>query len=69
MTTTRPRQLHLNTNVTGTGRHPAGWRTLDNPRSIIDLSFFKAIAATAERGKLDAVFLSDTLSLRTMLVG
>jgi len=69
MTTTRPRQLHLNTNITGTGRHPAGWRTLDNPRSIVDLNFFKAIAATAERGKLDAVFLSDTLSLRNHAEG
>jgi FMN-dependent oxidoreductase (nitrilotriacetate monooxygenase family) len=58
-----PRTLHLNTNVTGTGRHPAGWRTLDNPKSIVDLGFFTAIAKTAERGKLDAVFLSDTLAL------
>ena len=58
------RTLHLNTNITGTGRHPAGWRTLDNPKSIIDLQFFASIARTAERGKLDAVFLSDTLALR-----
>ncbi|MBB2926631.1 LLM class flavin-dependent oxidoreductase [Paraburkholderia silvatlantica] len=58
------RTLHLNTNVTGTGRHPAGWRTLDNPKSIIDLAFFTKIAQTAERGKLDAVFLSDALALR-----
>ena len=69
MSTTRPRQLHLNTNITGVGRHPAGWRTLGNPRSIIDLNFFKEIAATAERGKLDAVFLSDTLSLRNHAEG
>jgi FMN-dependent oxidoreductase (nitrilotriacetate monooxygenase family) len=59
-----PRQLHLNTNITGVGRHPAGWRKLDNPRAIIDLNFFKEIAAIAERGKLDAVFLSDLLALR-----
>lgn len=59
-----PRRLHLNTNVTGTGRHPAGWRTLANPKSIIDLAFFTEIARTAERGKLDAVFLSDALALR-----
>ncbi|WP_144109611.1 LLM class flavin-dependent oxidoreductase [Paraburkholderia sp. BCC1886] len=58
------RTLHLNTNVTGTGRHPAGWRTLDNPKSITDLGFFTAIAQIAERGKLDAVFLSDSLALR-----
>ncbi|MFK4446502.1 FMN-dependent oxidoreductase (nitrilotriacetate monooxygenase family) [Caballeronia udeis] len=58
-----PRTLHLNTNITGTGRHPAGWRTLDNAKSIIDLQFFTAIAQTAERGKLDAVFLSDAVAL------
>lgn len=58
------RQLHLNTNVTGVGRHPAGWRTLDNPRSSVDLNFFKRIAEVAERGKLDAVFLSDALALK-----
>lgn len=59
-----PRTLHLNTNVTGTGRHPAGWRTLENPKSITDLRFFTTIAQIAERGKLDAVFLSDALALR-----
>ncbi|MBB5415173.1 FMN-dependent oxidoreductase (nitrilotriacetate monooxygenase family) [Paraburkholderia atlantica] len=58
------RRLHLNTNVTGMGRHPAGWRTLDNPKSIVDLGFFTSIARIAERGKLDAVFLSDALALR-----
>jgi len=63
------RQLHLNTNITGVGRHPAGWRTLDNPRSIIDLNFFKEIASIAERGKLDAVFLSDLLALRNHAEG
>lgn len=58
------RTLHLNTNVTGTGRHPAGWRTLANTKSIVDLSFFTEIARIAERGKLDAVFLSDAVALR-----
>ncbi|MDR5740040.1 LLM class flavin-dependent oxidoreductase [Caballeronia sp. LZ016] len=66
---TQPRQLHLNTNITALGRHPAGWRTLDNPRSIIDLNFFREIAAIAERGKLDAVFLSDLLALRNPAEG
>ncbi|WP_250526466.1 LLM class flavin-dependent oxidoreductase [Caballeronia sp. GAWG2-1] len=66
---TKPRQLHLNTNITGVGRHPAGWRTLDNPRAIIDFKFFREIATTAERGKLDAVFLSDALALRNHAEG
>ncbi|WP_250493010.1 LLM class flavin-dependent oxidoreductase [Caballeronia sp. GAWG1-1] len=66
---TKHRQLHLNTNITGVGRHPAGWRTLDNPRAIIDFTFFREIATTAERGKLDAVFLSDALALRNHAEG
>lgn len=66
---TKHRQLHLNTNITGVGRHPAGWRTLDNPRAIIDFKFFREIATTAERGKLDAVFLSDALALRNHAEG
>ncbi|MDR5880247.1 LLM class flavin-dependent oxidoreductase [Caballeronia sp. LZ032] len=65
----QPRQLHLNTNVTGVGRHPAGWRTLENPRAIVDLNFYKEIARTAERGKLDAIFLSDLLALRNHAEG
>jgi FMN-dependent oxidoreductase (nitrilotriacetate monooxygenase family) len=63
------RQLHLNTNITAVGKHAAAWRTLDNPRAIIDLNFFKEIAKTAERGKLDAVFLSDQLALRSHAEG
>ncbi|WP_347557479.1 LLM class flavin-dependent oxidoreductase [Robbsia sp. KACC 23696] len=58
------RQLHLNTNITGLGRHPAGWRTLHRPNAIVDLDFFVEIAKTAERGKLDAVFLSDALAVQ-----
>lgn len=61
---THTRQLHLNTNATNVGRHPAGWRTLADPRAGIDVNFYREIAVLAERGKFDAVFLSDTLSLK-----
>lgn len=63
------RQLHLNTNASNVGRHPAGWRTLPNPRSNIDVNFYREIATLAERGKFDAVFLSDVLSLRNPAAG
>jgi FMN-dependent oxidoreductase (nitrilotriacetate monooxygenase family) len=63
------RTLHLNTNVSGLGRHPASWRTAANPRAIVDLAHFTAIAQTAERGKLDAVFLSDMAALRGHAAG
>jgi len=61
---TTNRQLHLNTNVTALGRHPAGWRLLNHPHAIVDLSFYQKIAHVAERGKLDALFLSDTVALK-----
>ena len=62
--TAPPRQLHLNSNFTGVGKHPAAWRTLSNTKDIVDLKFFTEIATLAERGKLDAVFLSDAVALR-----
>jgi FMN-dependent oxidoreductase (nitrilotriacetate monooxygenase family) len=63
------RTLHLNTNISGLGRHPAAWRKADDPRAITDLAHFTAIAQTAERGKLDAVFLSDMVALRGHAAG
>ncbi|MGF6767666.1 FMN-dependent oxidoreductase (nitrilotriacetate monooxygenase family) [Paraburkholderia sp. GAS199] len=63
------RTLHLNTNISGLGRHPAAWRKAGNPRAITDLAHFTSIAQTAERGKLDAVFLSDMAALRGHATG
>ncbi|SDV47199.1 LLM class flavin-dependent oxidoreductase [Chitinasiproducens palmae] len=63
------RTLHLNTNISGLGRHPAAWRKADNPRAITDLAHFTEIAQTAERGRLDAVFLSDMVALRGHAAG
>ncbi|OZI71974.1 LLM class flavin-dependent oxidoreductase [Bordetella genomosp. 12] len=66
---TEKRQLHLNTNVTALGRHPAGWRLLNQPNAIVDLRFYQQIAKLAERGKLDALFLSDTVALKGHAAG
>ena len=57
------RQLHLNVNITSTGRHPGGWRVLDDPASFVQVEFFQDIARIAERGTFDAVFLSDGVAL------
>jgi FMN-dependent oxidoreductase (nitrilotriacetate monooxygenase family) len=57
------RQLHLNVNITSTGRHPGGWRVLKDPASFVQVEFFQEIARIAERGTFDAVFLSDGVAL------
>lgn len=53
------RELHLNVNVTGSGRHPGAWRLQDDPNLFVDVDFFTHIAKIAERGTFDAVFLAD----------
>ena len=53
------RQLHLNVNVNSSGRHPASWQVADDPLGFLDLAFYETIGRLAERGRLDAVFLSD----------
>lgn len=53
------RQLHLNVNVIATGKHEASWRLHDDPSAFVDVEHYRAVAAIAERGTFDAVFLSD----------
>ncbi|MDL9948126.1 LLM class flavin-dependent oxidoreductase [Gordonia sp. ABSL11-1] len=48
----------------GLGAHPARWRVVDDPRQFWDINTYIKIAQVAERGTFDAVFLSDTPSLR-----
>jgi FMN-dependent oxidoreductase (nitrilotriacetate monooxygenase family) len=58
------RQLHLNAFLMGVGHHEAAWRhPRTDPRGVTDLQHFVRIAQTAERGKLDSLFLADGLSL------
>jgi FMN-dependent oxidoreductase (nitrilotriacetate monooxygenase family) len=54
------RMMHLNLFLFGCGHHRAAWR---HPHSLVerlgDIRYYEHLAQTAERGKLDAVFLAD----------
>jgi FMN-dependent oxidoreductase (nitrilotriacetate monooxygenase family) len=54
------RQLRLNAFLHDTGHHEASWRHPESSAERIDdIAFYQDIARTAERAKLDAVFLAD----------
>lgn len=64
MTAPRPRQLHLNAFLMNAGHHDAAWRhPRTQPERVTDLRYFQHLAQTAERGRLDSVFLADGLAL------
>jgi FMN-dependent oxidoreductase (nitrilotriacetate monooxygenase family) len=58
------RELHLNLFIYGRGHHEASWR---HPRStgesLTDIGYYQRLAATAERGRFDSMFLADHLVL------
>lgn len=58
------RELHLNLFIHGRGHHEASWR---HPRStgesLTDIGYYQKLAATAERGRFDSMFLADHLVL------
>lgn len=57
-------QLHLNVNILPSGSHPAAWRSERGvPGGFVDIALYQQIGRIAERGKLDAIFLADTLAL------
>ncbi len=56
------RQMHLGVYAVGSGNHIAGWRYPGATTSGEDLESFKLIAASAERGKLDFIFVGDNLA-------
>lgn len=57
------RQMHLNLFLMGTGHHEASWRHPDaRPERALDLRYYLELAQTAERAKLDSVFLADGLA-------
>ena len=63
-------KLHLNVNILPSGSHPAAWRSpTGRPRGFIDIALYQEIGRIAERGKLDAVFLADTLALPVDSIG
>jgi FMN-dependent oxidoreductase (nitrilotriacetate monooxygenase family) len=58
------RQLHLNAFVMSNGHHEAAWRHPEtDPRQARTLAHYVRIARTAERGKLDSLFLADGVAL------
>jgi FMN-dependent oxidoreductase (nitrilotriacetate monooxygenase family) len=56
-------QMHINLFLAGVGHHEAAWR-LPGSRVAAQLDFehYRHAAAVAEAGKLDSVFLADTLA-------
>lgn len=58
--THKTRQLHLNAFLMSVGHHEAAWRLPESdPRGDTDIAHFQHLARTAERGKLDSLFLAD----------
>ncbi|QGM97570.1 LLM class flavin-dependent oxidoreductase [Methylocystis parvus] len=59
------RQLHINVaNVINPGSHPGAWRSPEGrPFGHIDVAHYHEVAKIAERGKLNAVFLADQVSI------
>ncbi len=58
------KQLHLNLFMMSTGHHEASWRHPDSrPECAADVRYYLKLAQTAERGKLDSLFLADSYGL------
>lgn len=58
-------QMSINYNVSHSGHHIASWRLSDSRiEQVTSLEHYVALAAEAERGKLDAVFMADHLAQR-----
>ncbi|MEK6418391.1 MAG: LLM class flavin-dependent oxidoreductase [Burkholderia gladioli] len=61
--TRRKDQMKLNAMLNGTGSHVVGWRHPQAaPRGNRDFAHFRRMAQTAERGKLDALFVADVVA-------
>ncbi|WP_048307925.1 LLM class flavin-dependent oxidoreductase [Halomonas sp. PR-M31] len=60
-------KLHINLFIMGCGHHRAAWR---HPNScaerLTDIAYYESLAQIAERGKLDAVFFADGMSVGSM---
>lgn len=56
------RRMHLGLFLLGTGSHIAGWRHPGAIDSFQDIDSVRAIAAIAERGKFDFIFMGDNLN-------
>jgi FMN-dependent oxidoreductase (nitrilotriacetate monooxygenase family) len=61
---TRVGQLHLNVFLMDVGHHEAAWRLPESdPRAGFDPAALAEVARTAERGKLDSLFIADIPAL------
>uniref|UniRef100_B0T938 Monooxygenase, NtaA/SnaA/SoxA family n=1 Tax=Caulobacter sp. (strain K31) TaxID=366602 RepID=B0T938_CAUSK len=61
---TKRRQLKLGHIIEGAGRTWTDWRHPDaNPGASTDFGFYRRAAQLAEQGKLDFVFIADSLSI------
>lgn len=59
------KQMHLGAFLYPTGYHVAAWRHPDVPADAgVNFGHFAELARTAERGKLDFLFLADSLAVR-----
>ena len=59
------RTLHFNAFLMSNGHHEASWRLPESdPAALYDLAHWQRLAAIAERGKLDSIFLADGPSLQ-----
>jgi FMN-dependent oxidoreductase (nitrilotriacetate monooxygenase family) len=62
--TSRRRQLHFGAFLYTPGNHSAGWRHPDAiPQTDMHFPYYVEMAHTAERGKLDTIFLQDTAAV------
>jgi FMN-dependent oxidoreductase (nitrilotriacetate monooxygenase family) len=57
-----PRKIHFGLFLLGTGSHVAGWRVPDAMDSFQDIGMVREIAAEAERGLFDLIFMGDNLN-------
>ena len=58
--TQRPGKLHLNAFLMSVGHHEAAWRLPESdPFASTSVEHYQNLARTAERGKLDSLFLAD----------
>ncbi|MDR6884556.1 LLM class flavin-dependent oxidoreductase [Paenibacillus sp. GCM10023248] len=62
------KQLHLNLFILSTGHHEASWRHPDaQPQLATSLSYYQELAKTAERGKMDSIFLAEKYRLTPLI--
>ncbi len=57
-----PRSIHFGVFLLGTGNHTAGWRYPGADQTFLDIRVLQRVAAIAERGLFDFLFLGDGLA-------